>query len=117
MACLISRYASLFAGADPPVSDATTRSRAQHRTIMEENGLCWAPARQQPPKQNHVLLGASPVATVVSAGDSPNRTPFRLESVAEQTPNRSSELWSSWTGGNPVQAPHCVVVWSSRDKV
>ena len=67
MACLFLRYASVLAGPDPPVSDATTRSRAQHRTIMEQNGLCWAPVRQQPPKQNHVLLGASPVATIQTA--------------------------------------------------
>ena len=54
-------------------SDRTTRSRAQHRTIMEQNGLCWAPVRQQPPEQNHVLLGASPVATRGAAPPTPGR--------------------------------------------
>jgi len=46
----------------------TTRSRAQHRTIMEQNGVCWASVGQQTPEQNGVLFGLSPAPTVCPLG-------------------------------------------------
>jgi len=40
-----------------------TRSRDQHRTIIQQIDACWALVRQQTSEQNGVLLGPSPAPT------------------------------------------------------
>jgi len=44
-----------------------TRSRDQHRTIIQQIDACWALVRQQTSEQNGVLLGPSPAPTTLFA--------------------------------------------------